>query len=107
VCNASIWWQIFTTITVHEASAQDTDNAVAAAKAAFPAWSSISPEERGQYMKKLATLIRENNDELAALEASSMGRPVGEFIDAHMCAAKFEHYAEAGYSVQGRMHDAG
>ncbi|KAG9195671.1 aldehyde dehydrogenase (NAD+) [Alternaria panax] len=67
---------------VHEASEQDTDNA-------------------GSYMKKLASLIRENNDELAALEASSMGRPVGEFIDAHASAAKWDRHAEAGYSVQG------
>ena len=48
-------------------------------------------------------LILENNDELAALEASSMGRPVGEFIDAYASAAKWDRYAEAGYSVQGRM----
>ncbi|CAN9129962.1 unnamed protein product [Alternaria alternata] len=86
---------------VHEASEQDTDNAVAAAKAAFPAWSEMTPEKRGSYFKKLASLIRENNDELAALEASSMGRPVGEFIDAYASAAKWDRYAEAGYSVQG------
>ncbi|KAH6846736.1 aldehyde dehydrogenase [Alternaria alternata] len=85
---------------VHEASEQDTDNAVAAAKAAFPAWSELTPEKRGSYFKKLASLIRENNDELAALEASSMGRPVGEFIDAYASAAKWDRYAEAGYSVQ-------
>ncbi|KAI4631392.1 hypothetical protein J4E83_002923 [Alternaria metachromatica] len=86
---------------VHEASEQDTDNAVAAAKAAFPAWSKLTPDQRGQYFKKLASLIRENNDELAALEASSMGRPIGEFFDAYASAAKWDRYAEAGYSVQG------
>jgi aldehyde dehydrogenase (NAD+) len=63
----------------------------------------MTPEKRGSYFKKLASLIRENNDELAALEASSMGRPVGEFIDAYASAAKWDRYAEAGYSVQGRM----
>lgn len=89
--------------TVHEASEQDTDNAVAAAKAAFPAWSALSPDQRGQYFKKLAKLIRENNDELAALEASSMGRPVGLFFDAHAAAEKWERYAECGYNVQGEQ----
>jgi acyl-CoA reductase-like NAD-dependent aldehyde dehydrogenase len=88
---------------VHEASEQDTDNAVAAAKAAFPAWSELTPDERGRYFKKLASLIRENNDELAALEASSMGRPIGEFFDAYASAAKWDRYAEAGYSVQGNL----
>ena len=86
---------------MHEASEEDTDRAVAAAKAAFPAWSALAPEARGAYFKKLAALIRENNDELAALEAASMGRPVTTFFDAHVCAAKFDHYSEAGYSVQG------
>lgn len=92
-----------TIVIVQEASEQDTDNAVAAAKAAFPAWSKLTPDQRGQYFKKLASLIRENNDELAALEASSMGRPVGEFFDAYASAAKWDRYAEAGYSVQGKM----
>ena len=86
---------------MHEASEQDTDNAVAAAKAAFPAWSQLSPDQRGQYFKKLAKLIRENNDELAALEASSMGRPLSAYFDAHAATAKWDRYAEAGYTVQG------
>jgi acyl-CoA reductase-like NAD-dependent aldehyde dehydrogenase len=86
---------------VHEASEQDTDRAVAAAKAAFPSWSALSPDQRAGYFKKLAALIRESNDELAALEAASMGKPVGAFFDAYACAAKFDHYAEVGYIVQG------
>ena len=71
-------------------------------KAAFPAWSELSPEKRGSYFKKLANLIRESHDELAALEASSMGRPIDAFFDAHASAAKWDRYAEAGYSVQGK-----
>jgi acyl-CoA reductase-like NAD-dependent aldehyde dehydrogenase len=74
---------------------------VAAAKAAFPAWSALSPNTRAQYFKKLASLIRENNDELGALEAASMGKPLGAFFDAYACAAKWERYAEAGFNVQG------
>ena len=87
---------------VHEASEQDTDNAVAVAKAAFPAWSALTPEKRGSYFKKLANIIRESNDELSALEASTMSRPIGAFFDAHASAAKWDRYAEAGYSVQGK-----
>ena len=40
-------------------------------------------------------------DELAMLEAASMGRPLGAFFDAHACASKWDHYAEAGYNMQG------
>lgn len=88
-------------MAVHEASEQDTDNAVAAAKAAFKSWSALSPDVRAGYFKKLANLIRQNNDELGALEAASMGKPLGHFFDAFACAAKWDHYAEAGYTVQG------
>jgi acyl-CoA reductase-like NAD-dependent aldehyde dehydrogenase len=74
---------------------------VAAAKEAFPPWSALSPDQRAPYFKTLAKLIRESNDELAALEAASMGKPVGAFFDAHACASKWERCSEAGYSVQG------
>ncbi len=88
-------------ITVHEASEKDTDAAVAAAKAAFPAWSALSPDERGAYMKKLGALLHQSGKELSRLEAMSMGRPVSTYFDNHACAGAFEHYAEAGYEAQG------
>ncbi|KAH7090818.1 aldehyde dehydrogenase [Paraphoma chrysanthemicola] len=86
---------------VSEASVEDTNAAVAAAKAAQPSWAALSPEDRGAYMKKLAALIKESHAELAYLEAISMGRPVRTYWDAWVAASNFEHFAEAGYSVQG------
>ncbi|CAL5872509.1 uncharacterized protein PFLUO_LOCUS6773 [Penicillium psychrofluorescens] len=88
-------------VQVSEASEADTDAAVAAAKAAFPAWSALSPKARGVYFKKLATLIRESHDELAELEALSMGRPVSEYIESSMAANSLDHYAEAGFQALG------
>lgn len=64
-----------------EATVEDTNRAVAAAKAAFPAWSNKSPEERGALMKALAAKIREAHQELAGLNARDMGRPVSQSID--------------------------
>ncbi|KAH7143450.1 aldehyde dehydrogenase domain-containing protein [Dactylonectria macrodidyma] len=87
---------------VPEATEQDVDTAVAAAKAAFPAWSELDPAKRGACLKKLAALIRENNNELAHLEAISAGRPVSEYIDGFAAAGNFEHYAEAWASIQGQ-----
>lgn len=74
---------------------------MAAAKAAFPAWSGLSPTERGKYMKKLAALLRENHKEMAWLEAMSMGRPVGQYFDAFAAAEAYDYFAEAGYDCQG------
>lgn len=75
---------------------------MAAAKAAFPTWSQLSPSKRGEYFKKLASLIRKHTDELAVLEAASMGKPLVHFVDARLAADRWDYYAEAGYSVQGR-----
>jgi aldehyde dehydrogenase (NAD+) len=87
--------------SVAEASVEDTNAAVFAAKAAQPAWSRLSPSERGRYMKKLAGLIRESHDELAYLEAISMGRPVAGYFDSTAAASRFDYFGEAGYLAQG------
>ena len=86
---------------VSEASESDTDAAVAAAVAAFPAWSALSPGERAKYFKKLSALILEAHTELAYLEAISMGRPVSGYFDSFAAAETFEHYAEAGFQALG------
>ncbi|KAL9474147.1 hypothetical protein ACSS6W_008527 [Trichoderma asperelloides] len=82
---------------VHEASKEDVDDAVAAAKAAFPAWSQLSPRARGRYLVQLADLIAESNAELARLEAESMGRPVATYFDATMGSDYFRYFSEAAY----------
>ncbi|KAE8422711.1 aldehyde dehydrogenase domain-containing protein [Aspergillus pseudocaelatus] len=79
-----------TVALVSEASVEDTNDAVAAAQAAFPAWSSLSPRDRGAYMLKLADLIIKSEKELAYLEAISMGRPVSGYWDAKGAAEKLQ-----------------
>ncbi|CBF74799.1 hypothetical protein AN4054.2 [Aspergillus nidulans FGSC A4] len=86
---------------VSQATEEDTNNAVAAAKAAFPAWRDRSPADRGACLHKLAALIRENNEEFARLEALSTGRPVSRYFDATVSADTFSYFAEAGWTVQG------
>ncbi|EME82031.1 uncharacterized protein MYCFIDRAFT_77659 [Pseudocercospora fijiensis CIRAD86] len=84
-----------------EASVEDTNRAVAAAKAAFPAWSAKSPAERGALLKALAAKVRAAGTELAQLNAMDMGRPVASYFDAHFASTLFEHYAESGYEAKG------
>ena len=64
---------------VYEATVDDVNTAVAAAQAAFPAWSDLEPPERGAYLSKLSKLIVDNTQELATLEALCMGKPVVSF----------------------------
>ncbi|GAB1210673.1 hypothetical protein APSETT445_009468 [Aspergillus pseudonomiae] len=91
-----------TVALVSEASVEDTNDAVAAAQAAFPAWSSLSPHDRGAYMLKLADLILKSEKELAYLEAISMGRPISEYWDAKAAAEKLQYFASCGWHGQGQ-----
>ncbi len=54
----------------------DADEAVAAAKAAFPAWSALSPDERSAYLKKVGNLFTVHAEELAQLESTDNGNPL-------------------------------
>lgn len=54
---------------------EDVDRAVAAAKAAFPAWSSLSQDERAEYLAKFADAIDANRDGLAKLLGEEAGKP--------------------------------
>jgi aldehyde dehydrogenase (NAD+) len=61
--------------SVYEAGAEDVDEAVKAAKAAFPAWAALSASDRQGYLMKLADAIEKNLEEIGYLEAISMGKP--------------------------------
>jgi gamma-glutamyl-gamma-aminobutyraldehyde dehydrogenase len=88
-------------------STADVDRAVAAAKRTFDdgIWSQTAPAERKAVMKKLATLIMENQAELALLESLNMGKPVNDAmnIDIPGSAACFEWYAEAIDKLYGEV----
>jgi aldehyde dehydrogenase (NAD+) len=63
---------------VAEGDAADIDAAVKAAREAFETgpWSKMDARDRGRLMNKLADLIEEDLDELAALESLDNGKPI-------------------------------
>ncbi|GIP44939.1 aldehyde dehydrogenase [Paenibacillus sp. J45TS6] len=61
---------------VPDASREDLDRAVAAAREAFPAWSSRPTEERAELLMKLADVIEKNKDELTELLMNENGKPL-------------------------------
>ncbi|WPH02462.1 Hypothetical protein R9X50_00532600 [Acrodontium crateriforme] len=61
---------------IHAASEVDVDNAVAAAKAAFPKWRDTAGHKRAAIMLKFADLLEKNVDMLASLESRAMGQPI-------------------------------
>ncbi|MGJ8622795.1 MAG: aldehyde dehydrogenase family protein [Yoonia sp.] len=54
----------------------DTDAAVAAAKAAFPAWAATDPETRAGYVKAILAQYEARVDELAEAISIEMGAPI-------------------------------
>src|SRR6478672_10583142 len=57
------------------ASKDQLDAAVAAAKAAFPAWAATPIEERRKLVGQMADAIEANTGELARLLTSEQGKP--------------------------------
>jgi betaine-aldehyde dehydrogenase len=61
---------------VPEAGADEADEAVARAKAAFPAWKAVSPADRARLLLRIADAIEARHEELSQLEARNAGKPI-------------------------------
>src|SRR5262249_19287332 len=59
-----------------QAGRDETDAAVARAKAAFPAWRAVAPADRARLLRRLATLVEEHGEELARIESQNVGKPI-------------------------------
>jgi betaine-aldehyde dehydrogenase len=82
--------------TLESAGVDETDAAVAAAKAAFPAWRAVSPGDRGRLLRRLATLVEEHHEELSRIESDNVGKPInGARGEVGMVADVFHFYAGA------------
>jgi acyl-CoA reductase-like NAD-dependent aldehyde dehydrogenase len=79
-----------------EAGVEETDAAVAAARAAFPAWRAIAPADRVRLLRRLAMLVEEHSEELARIESRNVGKPIGGArAEIGMVAQVFHFYAGA------------
>ncbi|MCX4568847.1 aldehyde dehydrogenase family protein [Streptomyces viridodiastaticus] len=96
---------------VAEASEEDVDRAVRAARKAFEKWYALPGSERAKYLFRIARVIQERSRELAVLETLDNGKPIRETRDADLplVAAHFFYYAgwadkleHAGYGANPR-----
>src|ERR687885_89539 len=79
---------------VPKAGAEDTRRAIEAAKAAFPAWSKLPPQQRAQTLMRAAARVREHLDEVAGLLTSEQGKPIRDArIEARRFVENVELYA--------------
>jgi betaine-aldehyde dehydrogenase len=79
-----------------QAGVEETDAAVARAKAAFPAWRAVAPLDRARLLRRLATLVEEHHESLAQLESANAGKPIsGARGEVGMVAEVLHFYAGA------------
>ena len=90
-------------VALKEASAEQVDAAVAAAREAFASWSRTTPAQRAALMFKLADAIESAAQEFAELEALNCGKPVNAVKNDEMPAIVdcFRFFAGAARVVPG------
>jgi len=87
---------------IPRAAAEDVDDAVQAAKAAFETWRLTNPLERAQRVMRLAELIGEHAEELAMLDVTENGSPIREMRgDAGKAIGTLRYFAGLALQLRG------
>jgi acyl-CoA reductase-like NAD-dependent aldehyde dehydrogenase len=88
---------------VPRAGVEETDTAVAAARAAFPAWRAVKPEDRARLLRHLAGELDSGLDRMATLEARNAGKPITDArAEIEMVVECFNYYAGAPERLLGQ-----
>jgi aldehyde dehydrogenase (NAD+) len=91
---------------VAEGEKADVDKAVRAARKAFDKgpWRKMNARERGRLMNRLADLIEENKEELAALETLDNGKPINDArnADLPLVIDCYRYYAGWADKIEGK-----
>jgi acyl-CoA reductase-like NAD-dependent aldehyde dehydrogenase len=88
--------------TVPRAGAAEVDEAVARARAAYPAWRALAPAERAERLRALADAVAAEHEALAMLEARNAGKPIADARgEIGMVIDTFRYYAGAPERLLG------
>jgi acyl-CoA reductase-like NAD-dependent aldehyde dehydrogenase len=90
--------------TVPSASVEETDEAIARAAAAFPAWRAVAPGDRAALLRRFATVVDEHREELAQLEVRNSGHTIGNARwEAGNVVNVLNYYSAAPERLSGRQ----
>jgi betaine-aldehyde dehydrogenase len=88
---------------VTRSGAADVDRAVAAATAAFARWRNTPVRERRDVLRRIADLIRRDQERLTGIESRNAGKPIAAARgEIGAVAATFDFYAGAVDKVHGQ-----
>jgi aldehyde dehydrogenase (NAD+) len=83
---------------IAQAGSDDVAAAVAAARAAFPAWAALPGSERAKYLFRIARILQERAREFAVLESLNGGKPIKESRDVDLPLAAAHFFYHAGWA---------
>lgn len=83
---------------VTQASQDSVDQAVAAARAAQPAWEALGGHGRARYLYAIARLIQQKARSLAVIETMDNGKPIRESKSADVPLVIRHYYHHAGWA---------
>lgn len=84
---------------VAKGSEKDVDRAMAAARAAFPAWSALSGHERAKYLYAISRAIARNARLFAVIESMNNGKSIRETRDIDIPLAIRHFHYHAGWAT--------
>jgi len=92
--------------TVGGASAAQVDAAVAAARAAFPAWAALSGEERSRHLHRLADVLESYGDQLLPSIVNEVGTPVSlaAYLQVKMAVQQHLRWAAEAAKTDRTLH---
>ncbi|VAS29203.1 5-carboxymethyl-2-hydroxymuconate semialdehyde dehydrogenase [Klebsiella pneumoniae] len=84
----------------------EINQAVAAAKEAFPKWANLPMKERARLMRRLGDLIDQNVPEIASMETADTGLPIHQTKNVLIPRAShnFEFFAEVCQQMNGKTY---
>jgi acyl-CoA reductase-like NAD-dependent aldehyde dehydrogenase len=87
---------------IDSATAEDTEAAIARAKAAFPGWRAVAPGDRARLLRRLAEALDAERERLVELESQNVGKPIaGARGEIDMVVETFSYYAGAPERLLG------
>ncbi|OAJ63826.1 betaine-aldehyde dehydrogenase [Paraburkholderia ginsengiterrae] len=94
-----------TLASVQQATAADVDRAVQSAQQGQREWAALTAMQRSRILRRAVELLRERNDELAALETRDTGKPIAETraVDIVTGADVIEYYAGLATAIEGQQ----
>ncbi|RMS30944.1 putative P-dependent betaine aldehyde dehydrogenase, partial [Pseudomonas coronafaciens pv. garcae] len=90
---------------IQRAGKDDVERAVVAAEKGQKIWAAMTAVERSRILRRAVDILRERNDELAALETLDTGKAISEtrYVDIVTGADVLEYYAGLVPAIEGEQ----